>query len=64
MKNNNTVKGFTRGFCRVLDLGAKNKGVLNITVRRNDYDALMKDWENVGKNITTAVSKYSARECR
>ena len=60
----NTLNGFKRGICRVLDLGARNKNLLDITVRKKDYDALAGDWENVGRDIRKAVGRYDIRECR
>ncbi len=52
------MSSFERGFCRALDLGARNKNILGRTIRRNDKQALAKDWENVGQYITTAARKY------
>ncbi len=57
------MSSFERGFCRVFDLGGKNKSILNITKRVNDYDAMMKDWENVGKYITAAERRYEPKNC-
>ena len=58
------MNGFKRGFCRALDLGARGKSALNITVKDDDYVALLGDWENVGRDIRTAVGRYDFRECR
>ena len=56
--------GFKCGFCRALDLGAKSKRMLNVTERDNDYNVLAWDWENVSRDIRTAVGRYDFRECR
>ena len=61
MKKRNSFKC---GFCRALDLGAKGKSTLNVTERDNDYNVLARDWENVGRDIRTAVGRYDLRECR
>lgn len=59
-----TLNGFKRGICRILDLRARNKKLLDLTVRQTDYDALAGDWENVGRDIRNAAAKYDIRECR
>lgn len=52
------ANSFIRGASRVMDLGAKNKSTLNVTVRYSDKDALAKDWENVGKSIEKSIRNY------
>ena len=54
-------KSFARGFCRAFDFGARNKDTLNITVKISSKDAILKDWENVGKSITAATRVYDSR---
>lgn len=52
------MDSFIRGASRVMDLGAKNKSVLNTTIRYSDKEALAKDWENVGKSIEKSIRNY------
>ena len=58
------LNGLKRGFCRALDLGGKSKDVFNVTVRDNDYNVLAGDWENVGRDIRTAIRRSAPGSCR
>lgn len=53
---------FIEGMARVLDIG----GTLNPRIidknndRKADYEAIYSDWENVGKDLHTAISQYKS----
>ena len=58
------MSNFKRGFCRALDLCGTSKPILNIAKRDTDLNVLTGDWENVGRDIRTAVGRYDFRENR
>lgn len=56
---------FKKGFCRAYSLNVADQKKFNITTQyQNECNAIAKDWENVGKDITETIKKYGAKNYR
>lgn len=56
------INAFLEGMARVLDIfGTFNNLKTHPIIRRDDNEAIRKDWETVGKDLWNAMSEYRPR---